>query len=183
MMEAEVVEIIAKQLPYLTTTALEKIKRIIKREIPSQPALAKTEYVLPNSIVENTRRYIEQIVYQINGCYAQGCFDACAVMTRRLIETLIIESFEKYNIADNIKSVDGNYLYLRDLINKSLEEKAWNLGRNTKAALKRLKDIGDLSAHSRRFIAHRSDIDNIIPDLRIVVQEFVHLAEIQKHKK
>jgi len=54
----------------------------------------------------------------------------------------------------------------------------WNLSRNSKHALPRLKNIGDLSAHSRRYIAHRKDIDTHIDDLRVIVQELVYLADL-----
>ncbi len=49
------------------------------------------------------------------------------------------------------------------------------LSRNAKQSLPKLKDIGDLSAHSRRYNAHRHDIDKIKDDLRLVVQELLGL--------
>jgi ribosomal protein L11 len=57
---------------------------------------------------------------------------------------------------------------------------AVHLSRNTKQALPRLKDVGDLSAHSRRYIAQRKDIDKLVQDLRVVVQELVTVAELKK---
>ena len=122
------------------------------------------ERVIPFSYVQKTRGYIETVVYQINGTYEYAAYDACAVMIRRLIETLIIEAFEKHGIADKIKTPSGDFPYLSDLITFTLDEKKWNLGRNTKQALSKLKKIGDVSAHSRRFNAHRNDIDKIIDE-------------------
>jgi len=43
----------------------------------------------------------------------------------------------------------------------------------------RLKDIGDKSAHSRRYNAHRGDITPLTVDLRLVVQELVYLAALK----
>ena len=100
-------------------------------------------------------------------------------MIRRLVETLIIETFEYRGIANNIKSANGDFLYLRDLITRTLSEKTWNLGRSAKTALPKLKDIGDRSAHSRRFVAQRQDIDRIVDDLRVVAQELVYLAGLK----
>src|SRR5437763_40075 len=76
------------------------------------------------------------------------------LMIRRLVETLIIETFEAHGIADRIKNPGGDFFHLADLVNITLAETSWNLGRNTKQALRDLKDVGDKSAHSRRFIAH-----------------------------
>lgn len=137
------------------------------------------EHVIPFTIIRNTRGYLERITHQINGSYSNGWYDACAVMIRRLIETLIIEAFENHNIATSIKNSAGDFFYLSDLISKTLSESSWNLSRNAKQALPKLKDVGDKSAHSRRFNAVRGDIDKIQPELRIVVQELVYLAGLK----
>jgi len=100
-------------------------------------------------------------------------------MIRRLIETLIIESFENKNIAQRIQSQSGDFFYLSDLISIMLSDSSWNLSRNTRNALPKLKDIGDKSAHSRRFNAVRNDIDKIKPEIRVVVQELVYLAGLK----
>jgi hypothetical protein len=137
------------------------------------------ERVLAKSHVKRTRGYIEIIVNQINNTYENGCYDACAVMIRRLVETLIIEAFEHHNIATKIKTSAGDFFFLSDLITHTLNETSWNLGRNTKQALPKLKNIGDKSAHDRRYNAHRYDIDIIISDLRTVVQELIYLANLR----
>ncbi len=124
------------------------------------------------------RAYIEKIANQINGAYEQGWFDCCAVMIRRLLETLLIEAFEAHGIASKIKK-GGEFVFLRDMIDVTLAENGWNLGRSTKKALPKLKDIGDKSAHSRRFIAVRNDIDDIKADLRGVVQELLLLSRLK----
>lgn len=147
---------------------------------PSEGTRAESEHVLPFSHVKGTRGYIERVVNQINGSYEKGWFDGCAVMMRRLIETLIIECFEKAGIADRIQNPGtGDFLFLRDLIDRLLQEKSWNLGRTTKQALPRLKNVGDQSAHSRRYNANREDIDKLTNDFRIVCQELIYLAQLK----
>jgi hypothetical protein len=138
---------------------------------PEEGLLASTQPVIAMSLVRNTRGYIERVANQINGAYENGWYDACAVMIRRLIETLIIEAFEHHEIASKIQNASGDFIYLRDLIDGTLAESSWNLGRNTKQALPKLKDIGDKSAHSRRYIAQRGDIQPLLSDIRTVVQE------------
>lgn len=146
---------------------------------PDEGILCSSQHVIPMSVVRGTRGYIEKVANQANGCYANGWYDSCAVMIRRLVETLIIEAFEAHQLATKIKGTTDDFLYLSDLISATLGETSWNLGRNTKKALPRLKDIGDKSAHSRRFIAHQADIDKVIGDLRVVVQELVYLAKLK----
>lgn len=143
---------------------------------PDEGFRAESEKVIPMSIVRNTRGYIMQVANQINGCYEKGWYDACAVMIRRLVETLIVEAFENKGIATKIMNSQGDFLVLDEMIDKALAEPAWNLTRSTKKALPRLKKIGDLSAHSRRYNAHFKDIESLVDDVRVVVQEFIYLA-------
>lgn len=135
--------------------------------------------ILPFELIRGTRGYLERIAHQVNGAYSNGWYDASAVMIRRLVETLIIETFEKHGMANKIQSQSGDFSYLSDLISCTLNETSWNLSRNAKQALPKLKDIGDKSAHSRRFNAVRNDIDKISPDLRVVVQELVYLSGLK----
>ena len=100
-------------------------------------------------------------------------------MIRRLVETLIIEAYEHKGIAERIKNSNDEFFPLSDLIDKILSEKMWNLSRNTKSALRDLKRIGDLSAHNRRYTAHRSDIDKVLNDLRVATQELITIAGLK----
>ena len=145
---------------------------------PLRPLSPRQQLVIPGSVVRNTRGYIESVVHQINSTYNIGCYDSCAVMIRRLMETLIIEAYESHGIASQIQNSSGDFLYLGDLISRTLICQSWNLTRNAKQALPRLKDVGDKSAHSRRYNAHRGDIDPLRDDLRVVVQELLHIARL-----
>ncbi|MGJ0560743.1 hypothetical protein [Methylocystis sp.] len=153
----------------------------ISKEIgpPEEGLLASSQQVIFTSLVRGTRGYIERVANQINGAYENGWYDACAVMIRRLIETLIIEAFEHHRIAHKIQNASGDFLYLRDLIDRTLVETAWNLSRNTKQALPKLKDVGDKSAHSRRYVAQRGDLQPLLVDIRTVVQELLYVAGLK----
>ena len=156
------------------------IKEIAPKEWlpPSEGVDAKSQAVVYITLVKGTRGYIEKVANQINGCYENGWFDACAVMIRRLLETLIIEVYEAHGISNKIQA-NGDYVFLRDMVSILLKEKTWNLSRNTKKCLPKLKDIGDKSAHSRRFNAVRHDIDDIKLDLRGVLEELLYLAKLK----
>lgn len=156
----------------------EEINEVSKP--PAEGEKPKTNHVVDFTLVKGTRRgYLERVVNQVNGAYEHGWYDACAVMLRRLIETLIIEAFEENGIANNIKNSNGDYLYLSDLIDRTLNESAWGLGRNAKKALPKLKDVGDQSAHSRRFNANRDDIEKLLTEIRTVVQELISIAKLK----
>ena len=139
----------------------------------------ETEQVLPMAVVENTRGYIEKVVSQANGSYEHQWYDACAVMIRRLVETFIIELYEAKGKAEEIQDADGNFLMLRDLVDRISVEKGWNLSRETKRTLPLLKNLGDRSAHNRRYLAKRQDIDKLLHGLRAVTDDLLHLAGLK----
>ncbi len=135
--------------------------------------------VLAQYMFKNTRGYLEKVAFQINSSYDTSCYDASAVMIRRLIEILIIEIYEHNHIECKIKNPSGDFLFLDDLIDAFLSESTWNLSRNTKRGLKQLKALGDLSAHSRRYNTNRHDLDKIINDLRVTAEELLYLADLK----
>lgn len=146
---------------------------------PEQGLVANGHNIIPATLFRNTRGYLERVANQANGAYSKGWYDASAVMVRRLLETLIVEAFEAHSISGKIKNSNGDFVYLRDLIDRTLQETTWNLTRNTKLAMPRLKDVGDKSAHSRRFNAVRSDLESLKSDLRVVAEELLSLASLR----
>ena len=135
--------------------------------------------VFPQTLlVETNRGYLTRIGRQVNANYSEGWFDACFVMLRRLLEVSIIEAFEARQIAHKIRNANGDYVHLTDLIDLALAEHTWNLSRNTKKHLPKLRDMGHMSAHGRYFTAQREDIDPIRDGCRVVIEEFLHHARL-----
>jgi len=154
-----------------------------RRELDSKYSLAvksrapqHSDSVLPSELFAQTRNYIERVVEQINQSYDLQLWDCTAVMCRRLLETLVIETYEKAGRADEIKSVDGNFLMLNGLIQRLENDPNFHLGRNASKGLRDFKQLGDLSAHNRRFNARQNDIDRVRDGLRIAAEELLHLA-------
>ena len=135
-----------------------------------------TEALFPLELFSNSRTYIKLVAGQCCGSYDNGYYDAASVMARRLLETLIIEIFEARKIDDRIKNPDGSFFYLSRLIPALLNEPAWNLSRSVRRALPKLKDLGDQSAHNRRYLAKKADLDDIKRDFRVTIEELMHLS-------
>jgi hypothetical protein len=140
------------------------------------PPAYHTAGVLPEEVFKDTRGYLERVVQQANASFAYGLFDCCAVMCRRLVETLIIEVYEHLGRSDEIRDADGVVLPLSELIGTIGPDKTIGLSRNAKRGLTDFKRLGDLSAHNRRYNARKSDIENVRDGLRVVTEEMLHLA-------
>lgn len=172
-----------KELTHLAVAITRAMKNdtVVLALPPSEiTASASLEHwILPITLFKRcTRGYILKVVYQINRTYGETCYDACGVMIRRLVETLIIEVYEAKGIDYKIKDPNNNneFKSLKNLIDTIKSEPNFNLSRNCKKGLDDMKSIGDLSAHNRKYNAHREDIDKIQGDLRVTVQELLTLA-------
>lgn len=162
----------------LAKTLQEDVNRHWLPPAEVEPSLR--EPVVPEVFFKRAKRnYLVMVSRQINRTYENACYDACGVMVRRLIESLIIEVFEAKGADSEIRGTDGNFVYLSQLIDKIDPHTEWGISRNAKQVLKRLKSVGDVSAHTRRYIAPRHDIEELIPGIRIVVQELLELAGLR----
>ena len=123
--------------------------------------------------IPNVPFYFKKIVEQMCACYDQKLYTACFAMIRKLIETLIIECFERYSIEEDIKDKNGEFFYLNILIDKYIVSKKWNASRNINKSFKQIKKYGDLSVHNRRLFATKTDIDNMKDEMRQSVQEII----------
>jgi len=135
-----------------------------------------SDSVLSRALFDGTRGYLEKVVDQINKSYDAQLWDCCAVMGRRLLETLIIEVYEHDRRSDEIKGPDGNFKMFNGLIDHILSDRNYNLSRNTVEGLKEQKRLGDLSAHNRRYNAQPNDIKKNSGDLRVAAEELLHLS-------
>jgi Domain of unknown function (DUF4145) len=164
-------------------------RKIIRDWFPDldgiQPTIDHASGYLPEPIWKNTRGYIEAVCRELNGSFHHAYYDAAAVMLRRLLETLIIEAYEHLNRESEIKDGGGNYLMLSDLAERVCGEKAHkglNLGRDSKKALKDAREVGNWSAHARRFIAHAGDLTKFQAGMRLLVQELIQIADLVRKK-
>lgn len=133
--------------------------------------------LFPQELFLNTRSYLEKTAREASLCYDLQLYSACLVMIRRLLESLIIEIFERYGIQDRIRDKNGNYKYCGELIDTLLAQKdVWTIGRNTAKALPGIKTLGDMCAHNRRFNACKADVDKIKEGLRVALEELVLLG-------
>jgi hypothetical protein len=163
-------------------------RRVIQGWLPAdldgmQPTMDHATGYLPEAVWRNTRGYIEAVCRQLNGCFKFGYYDAAAVMLRRLLETLIIESYEHLKREAEIKDGGGQYLMLRDLVERASGDKGHaglNLGRDSKATMKDARDIGNWSAHARRYNAISPDLTKIQAGVRVAVQELIHIANLKR---
>lgn len=150
-----------------------KLTEIISKEMDDAIDIPASNELMDLSIFVEAPYYIKANANQMARCYDLALYDATLVLMRKLFETLIIECYERYGIDAEIKDTNGVFYFLSDLITKYILSSKWNVSRNLEDSIKKVKKYGDLSAHNRRFLAKKKDIDDFKFDLRQCAQEIL----------
>jgi hypothetical protein len=141
------VDAVAKERAQAARDVRFALKTTWATVVPDQTKL-EGNGIFPLVTLNQTKRgYLVAVGRQMNGCYSAGWYDACAVMMRRLLESSIIEAFEAKKFDRKIKDGNGDFFQLTALIKTALAEPAWNLPRNVRKEIEKLRDLGHTSAH------------------------------------
>lgn len=160
-----------KELKTLESTypiLLQKSEEIVSNDI-----------ILPQELFINTRGYIETLAKQINASFEYNIFDGCAVLMRRLLEILLILSYEKLGIEQIIKDSSNNYKYLEAIINDAQNNSNLNLSRNTKNCLDDFRKLGNFSAHKIYYNCKKPYIEKVIIDFRAAIEELLYKSGLK----
>jgi hypothetical protein len=132
--------------------------------------------ILPPEWVRGTRPYLECITIQINGTFDEAYYDGTAVLMRRLMESLLIDCFVSRGLVAEIRA-SNQFVGLESLINKAAAASSnFQLGRNSKSIMDKVKVLGDTAAHDRSYITLRQDIDDIKAAYRKLIHELLGVA-------
>lgn len=134
--------------------------------------------VLPPETVAGTRAYLEQLVYQINGSYDFGFYDASAVLCRRLMESLIIEVYVSRSRHREIQQ-NGVFRQLEALLAHIKRDGSISLARGSAKTMDEIKQLGDTAAHDRTYVTHQSDIDDLRSRYRRLISELLALSGVR----
>lgn len=126
------------------------------------------------------RGFLDKLIHQINHCYSNNCYDGSAVLMRRLLEVLLILSYQKIGIDDCIKAKDENgYIMLDGIVKDAMSNTQLNLSR-IKSELDKIRKVGNFSAHGLTYSASKKDIDDIKLGYRVLVEELYSKSGLMK---
>jgi hypothetical protein len=98
---------------------------------------------------------------------------------RRLVEVLLILSYERLGIDREIRHPSGDYMMLDGIISNARDNRTLALSRNSKASVDVFRTLGNFSAHKIYYTARRSDIRTHIVELRALVEELLYKSGIR----
>lgn len=124
------------------------------------------------------RGYLDKLIKQVNHCYENCCYDACAVCMRRVFEITLILAYENLGIQDEIKK-DGEYIMLERIVANAVNNPILAISRLRKE-YDSIREVGNYAAHRVLYNTRKKDIDDIKQTYRVCLEELYYKAGLLK---
>lgn len=136
--------------------------------------------VLPDALFDKLLPNVQSLCKQINASYENNLFDCTAVMMRRLLESLLVLSYQKAGIEAEITDKSGIYHVSLDKMIKNAEQNATlALSSNTRKDMILFKNLGNYSAHKIWYNCTQGDIKPHILKYRVIIEELMYKAGLK----
>ena len=135
--------------------------------------------ILPSSIFENLSQNIQSLCKQINASYENNLFDCTAVMMRRLLEGLLVLSYQNFGVEKEITEKNGRHSTLDKIIKNAEQNTELALSANTRKDMAIFKDLGNYSAHKIWYNSTQQDIKPHILKYRVIIEELMYKAGLK----
>ena len=122
------------------------------------------------------RGYLDKIIRQINCSFGNHCFDACAVLMRRLFEIVLILAYEHNGIESVIKNKDGSYYMLEGIVSNAVNNQVLKIPARISKHFDSFRDVGNYSAHGITYTAGAKDINDIKLSYRVMLEDLFNRA-------
>ena len=133
--------------------------------------------IIPNALFEGLSSNFQSLCKQINASYENHLYDCTAVLMRRLLECLLVLSFQKAGIESEIMDKNYNFhISLDGIIKNAAQNSVLALSSNTKKDLSLFKDLGNYSAHKIWYNCTQQDIKPHILKYRVIIEELLYKA-------
>lgn len=141
-----------------------------------QAASASADSFIDPTIFQGMPDYITRLIPQANGCWQRGWYEGCALLFRRLAETLIIELYHQRGWIKEIQEADGSLFKLQRLVDKVCGDGRLGLGKHPKRGLAEIKKFGDVAAHDHRVKVRKSDLEPHRTEMRLAFERLVFIT-------
>ncbi len=118
-------------------------------------------------------RYLRDITIEINTAFRNGAYNACSVLLRRLLETLIIKAHTRNGTTQRATNSNGDFYHLGKLIDDVVQDRLFNLTRSAYEAMPDLKRLGDWGAHNPNLLVRHTDLEPFKAKARLCFEELL----------
>ena len=122
------------------------------------------------------RPFLTRLIQQINFTYGNNCYDACAILMRRLFEVVLVLAYQNKGIEADIAKADGTHKMLEGIVKDAVQNKTLGVPARISKNFDAFREVGNNSAHSITYTAGKLDIDNIVRDYRVMLEDLYNRA-------
>jgi len=131
--------------------------------------------ILPDDVFSGLPKNVRALCEQINASYENNLYDCTAVMMRRLLEGLLVLSFQSAGIESEITDKSGkHHISLDNIIKNAEQNSVLALSANTKKDMALFKDLGNYSAHKIWYNCTQGDLKPHILKYRAIIEELMY---------
>lgn len=143
--------------------------------------IEQNETIIPNDMFNCISTNFQSLYKQINASYENNLYDCTAVLMRRLLESLLVLSYQNAGIESEIMDKNNSYhISLDGIIKNAMQNNVLALSANTKKDLSLFKDLGNYSAHKIWYNCTQQDIKPHIMEYRVIIEELLYKSGIKK---
>lgn len=164
----------AKSKYMLVPSTKQQLQHEYDELLTNEEEIISSNEVLDQKLFLGKRGFLDKLIKQINNCYCNNCFDACAVLMRRVFEIVLILAYENKGVEDQIK-VNGNYVMLEGIVANATQNTTLHISRS-RNEYDSIRDLGNFAAHKIHFNTRKSDIDNIKQTYRVCLEELYYIS-------
>ena len=161
----------------LNPITIKQINEKYKEILEDKNVIESNSEFLDETIFYGKRGYLDKLISQANNCYKHHCYDACAVMLRRIFEICLILAYRYNNIETEIQDKDGQMFMLERIVNNAINNKTLKLSkRELQKEYTAIRNLGNYAAHKIDYNTSPKDIDDIQTIFRVRLEELYHKA-------
>lgn len=168
----------SKEKYMIVPTVRQKLQNEYAKILNNEEEILSSNEVLDSNLFLGKRGFLDRLIKQINNCYSNNCFDACAVLMRRVFEITLILAYENNGVESEIK-INGDYVMLERIVANAIQNTTLHISRS-RNEYDAIRDLGNFAAHKIHFNTRKSDIDNIKQTYRVCLEELYYLAGLLK---
>jgi len=162
----------------ITPVAKQKLQTEFGHIFDNTEEIISSSEVLDETLFLGKRGFLDILIKQINSSYNNNCYDACAVLMRRVFEISLILAYEKQGVQDQIKDGNSDYVMLERIVANAVQNKTLHISRPRKE-YDLIRDLGNFAAHKIHFNTRKSDIDNLKQTYRVCLEELFYIAGLK----
>lgn len=159
---------------------LKEIQQLQKKydiQLEDRNEVESNSELLDEEKFSGKRGYLDRLICQANNCYKNHCYDACAVILRRIFEITLILAYRNHNIEEEIQDNNGQTQMLEKIVNNAIKNTTLKLStRNLNKEYTDIRNIGNYAAHKIEYNTSFKDIDDIKTIYRVRLEELYHKA-------